>query len=314
MNQPLMTGFPSPDFFVGKFLHWLELYGAAWPATVAGMQQLGLVLAAALAAEMAMIGWQRCSLHKLLRPSASAKNDAPALLLTCLNLDGIVQAAMTLGTLYVATRAARQFAGDYVIIQFSNPMLTTLAYILVIDLFAYWIHRLSHCVPLLWALHRYHHSASEMNMVNGFRVHPVYSAIYALWMCIPLIFLGVPAEYPLVIGVLFRFHGLLKHSNLESDWGWFGRILLQSPQAHRLHHSIDEQHQNRNFSDTFQFWDLLFGTELDASVHGRRPLRFGVRDDAGTGHPLGYILRIYAEFLGACIPPLRPPPKPQSSA
>jgi sterol desaturase/sphingolipid hydroxylase (fatty acid hydroxylase superfamily) len=55
-------------------------------------------------------------------------------------------------------------------------------------------------------------------------------------------------------------HQLLIHSNITSSWGILGKYLLVSPAAHRLHHSINPVHFNKNYGNTFIFWDRLFGS------------------------------------------------------
>lgn len=36
--------------------------------------------------------------------------------------------------------------------------------------------------------------------------------------------------------------------------------MLNTPDLHRIHHSIDTQHLNANHALIFPLWDLLFGT------------------------------------------------------
>jgi len=36
--------------------------------------------------------------------------------------------------------------------------------------------------------------------------------------------------------------------------------MLSSPQYHRIHHSLEPQHINKNFAVWFPVWDILVGT------------------------------------------------------
>jgi sterol desaturase/sphingolipid hydroxylase (fatty acid hydroxylase superfamily) len=36
--------------------------------------------------------------------------------------------------------------------------------------------------------------------------------------------------------------------------------LLVTPQVHRIHHSVDAEHYNRNFADALPIFDIVFGT------------------------------------------------------
>ena len=49
------------------------------------------------------------------------------------------------------------------------------------------------------------------------------------------------------------------HMNLPVG---FGRLwwLVTSPQYHRIHHSIEREHRDKNFAVWFPIWDVLFGT------------------------------------------------------
>jgi sterol desaturase/sphingolipid hydroxylase (fatty acid hydroxylase superfamily) len=49
------------------------------------------------------------------------------------------------------------------------------------------------------------------------------------------------------------------HVNLRLDFGWFTPVLA-GPQYHRIHHSIREEHWNRNYAAFFPIWDIVFGT------------------------------------------------------
>jgi sterol desaturase/sphingolipid hydroxylase (fatty acid hydroxylase superfamily) len=40
---------------------------------------------------------------------------------------------------------------------------------------------------------------------------------------------------------------------------WLDRVLV-TPQVHRIHHSIDPVHHNRNFADALPIFDIVFGT------------------------------------------------------
>ena len=49
------------------------------------------------------------------------------------------------------------------------------------------------------------------------------------------------------------------HMNVRAGFGpvWF---LLNSPQCHRFHHSVQPEHHDKNFAGFFTFFDAIFGT------------------------------------------------------
>ncbi|MEA5517948.1 sterol desaturase family protein [Limnoraphis robusta Tam1] len=135
-----------------------------------------------------------------------------------------------------------------------------LLYLGITDFFYYWFHRCQHTKPFLWEQHKFHHSEVSLNVTSTQRVH---------WLEDPLIllFLSVP------MGILFQFEGLeigilafiqvlwlqFIHMNLRLELGWFSP-LITGPQHHRIHHSFQEKHLDKNFAAFFPFWDILFGT------------------------------------------------------
>ncbi len=48
--------------------------------------------------------------------------------------------------------------------------------------------------------------------------------------------------------IVNQFYQLLVHTNVTWTWGWFGRWVLISPAAHRLHHSTNPEHYGKNLS------------------------------------------------------------------
>ncbi|ACB52389.1 conserved hypothetical protein [Crocosphaera subtropica ATCC 51142] len=137
--------------------------------------------------------------------------------------------------------------------------LMALFYFLVTDFFYYWFHRWQHTTRL-WEQHKFHHSEMSLNVTSTRRVH---------WLEDPLLllFLGLP------MGLLFQFNGLALgiltfieilwlqfiHLNLRLNLGWLSPVIT-GPQYHRLHHSFQTEHLDKNFAAFFPLWDILFGT------------------------------------------------------
>ncbi|QDT13268.1 sterol desaturase family protein [Planctomycetes bacterium K23_9] len=134
--------------------------------------------------------------------------------------------------------------------------------ILTVDLVRYAIHVCRHKVPLLWRFHATHHSTRELNQFSAYRMHPVDYAFSVAVAAIPFSLFQIPVEgfviYQVITGVLGRTH----HAAVSWRWPILNRVLV-SPQAHRVHHSIDESHYHKNYGLTFSLWDRLFGTYHD---------------------------------------------------
>lgn len=165
---------------------------------------------------------------------------------------------------------------------------TIAAYVLAADLLHYGYHRLSHSVPLFWALHRTHHSATEMGVSVSYRENWVYFLLMPdLWLAGLLIALG-GAEAVLAGQLIFGLANVLIHSAFAWD-AWLFRQpwsrplglalerLVQLPSTHRAHHALQDE-QGRapqvNFGQLLMIWDLMFGTAH--LPHGRSPAAYGV--------------------------------------
>ena len=138
--------------------------------------------------------------------------------------------------------------------------IASLLYFAITDFFYYWFHRWQHTISFLWEQHKFHHSEKSLNVTSTRRVH---------WLEDPLLllFLGIP------MGLLFQFNSLaigiltfieilwlqFIHMNLRLELGWFSRIVT-APQYHRIHHSFQTKHLDKNFAAFFPFWDIVFGT------------------------------------------------------
>jgi sterol desaturase/sphingolipid hydroxylase (fatty acid hydroxylase superfamily) len=129
----------------------------------------------------------------------------------------------------------------------------------VFDFFYYWLHRSQHAFGKLWRLHSVHHSIEELNIVNSFHhvTEPVVQVAFAL---VPAIFLiGIDYPFVMAMAVLFRVQMSLIHANCRLRYGPL-KYVFAEPIYHRIHHSIEKQHWDKNFAAFFPVWDVIFGT------------------------------------------------------
>lgn len=132
--------------------------------------------------------------------------------------------------------------------------------ILVYDFFFYWWHRTQHTNRWLWELHKLHHTDGNMNITTTKRQHFLEEPLKALFIGVPLtlFFSFTPVEAVLVT----RLSGVWQffiHANVNWRFGPL-TLILCGPQFHRIHHSTEPEHLNRNFAVWFPIWDVLFGT------------------------------------------------------
>lgn len=129
--------------------------------------------------------------------------------------------------------------------------------VLISDLFAYWYHRFQH--RYLWRFHAVHHSITDMSAVNSY--HHISETFFStLITAIPLSLITVNYGPTVgIIGVLTWFQVVFLHSPTTLSFGPFREVVADN-RFHRIHHSLEHHHFDKNFAITFSFWDRLFGT------------------------------------------------------
>lgn len=172
------------------------------------------------------------------------------------------------------------------------PVWATVALLLVgDDMTQYWWHRLSHS-PLLWPLHRAHHSASYMSIRITFRNNFFYYLMMpGLWIAGTLLYLGIDGlVYALYIVVKlavilgahcsWRWDEPLYKVRALHPLMWLLERTISTPATHWAHHAITNEdgvgHYKGNFGNLLFIWDMLFGS---AHITRRYPEQVGLRDD-----------------------------------
>ncbi len=138
--------------------------------------------------------------------------------------------------------------------------LQIIAAMLLAEFFIWFNHYVRHKIRTLWYFHAVHHSQKEMNVFTDDRAHIVDLLIGSLLTFIPFFIFHVSNLYAVtLIGIYKPIHNRFIHANLKINLGWLGR-LFTSPQFHRVHHSVEPAHLDKNFGVYFSIYDYLFGT------------------------------------------------------
>jgi sterol desaturase/sphingolipid hydroxylase (fatty acid hydroxylase superfamily) len=132
-------------------------------------------------------------------------------------------------------------------------------FLVVSDLYSYWVHRLSHTVPALWAMHSLHHSAEALTLITGARHLWLEGAVTtAFFPLIAVLFRTTPEVVTAALAFGFLPNGCA-HLNVRLHLGRFS-TWINGPQWHRIHHSIQPEHFDKNFAAIFPIWDVIFRT------------------------------------------------------
>src|SRR6266404_3990066 len=130
---------------------------------------------------------------------------------------------------------------------------------LVYDFLYYWFHRILHNITVLWRVHSVHHSIEELNAVNDYH-HWLEDALRVPLILVPMsLLVRVDATVLIICIMILRFMGQMTHANSKISYG-FLRYVIAEPRFHRIHHSLEERHFDKNFAFMFPMWDVIFGT------------------------------------------------------
>lgn len=134
--------------------------------------------------------------------------------------------------------------------------------VVLLDLAIYWQHRWMHRLPLLWRLHRLHHSDTGFDVTTGLRFHPFEMALSMAYKLALVAALGAPALAVLVFELLLSVGALFTHADFALPPALDRRLrwLLVTPSMHRIHHSTWQSETDSNYGFHLSIWDRLFGS------------------------------------------------------
>lgn len=131
---------------------------------------------------------------------------------------------------------------------------------LILDMMIYWQHRLFHKVPILWRLHRLHHSDTDFDTSTGLRFHP-FEALISLFNRLLIVYIfGISFMTLVAFEIVLNFASMFNHSNfaLPKSVELSLRNYIITPDLHRIHHSVDLRDSNHNFGFSITLWDFIF--------------------------------------------------------
>lgn len=150
--------------------------------------------------------------------------------------------------------------------------------VVLLDLAIWAQHLTMHKVPVLWRLHRVHHSDLAFDATTAVRFHPLEIALSMLLKIAVVIAIGAPAAAVIVSEVLLSGGALFNHGNvrLPAAVDRIVRAVIVTPDMHRVHHSIRRQETDSNYGFFFSFWDRLFRTYRAQPKDGHAGMTIGL--------------------------------------
>jgi sterol desaturase/sphingolipid hydroxylase (fatty acid hydroxylase superfamily) len=164
-----------------------------------------------------------------------------------------------------------------------------LVFVVFLDLLVWATHFAHHKIQLLWHFHLIHHSQKQMSFFNEEREHLVERVLNFTVRFFPLTMIGLTFPQNVYAGMIITWYTWFCHANIRTNLGPLKYILV-TPQSHRVHHSLELKHWDKNFAAYFTLWDRVFGTfHADYDEYpttGIPNVCFPCEQDAGRGNPL----------------------------
>lgn len=151
---------------------------------------------------------------------------------------------------------------------------------IVLDLTIYFQHKLFHIVPILWNLHRMHHTDMDLDFSSALRFHPFEIFISIGIKVLTMWIWGISSNTLIVFEMFINLFAMFNHSNfyLPLKIDSIIRRVIITPDMHRVHHSIHMSECNSNYGTIFSFWDFIFKTYMKEPRDGHDKMILGVKN------------------------------------
>jgi len=171
----------------------------------------------------------------------------------------------------------------FVLYKLEHAWIVVIIAFIVKDFSGYWMHRLNHRVNILWNRHIIHHSSEDFNLSCALRQSISNTFRFSAIFMIPAAILGIPAYYFAIIGPIQLFMQFWYHTTLITNLGWLEKIIV-TPSHHRVHHAINKEYIDKNYSQIFIIWDKIFGT-FQSELEDVKPI-YGTLQPVNTWNPI----------------------------
>ncbi len=159
--------------------------------------------------------------------------------------------------------------------------------IIILDWVIWAQHLITHKVPVLWRLHRVHHSDVEMDATTAVRFHPLEIIFSIFVKSAAILVLGPAAAAVVVFEALVNGSAIFNHANfnLPRPLDIIVRAVFVTPDMHRVHHSVHRHETDSNYGFFLSIWDKIFNTYVPQPQDGHDEMEIGLaewQDDAPT--------------------------------
>jgi len=195
----------------------------------------------------------------------------------------LVRLLIPIGTVTVAEISMARDWGLFNIIDAGFWVSFVLSFLLM-DLVIYGQHVVTHQIPLLWRIHRVHHTDLDFDVTTAVRFHPfeIILSMFIKFFCIALF--GAPVVAVIVFEIILNISSMFNHSNIQipiSIDRWL-RFFIVTPDMHRVHHSVIKVETNSNYGFNIPWWDRIFRTYRPQPSAGHTKMKVGLNEFKGN--------------------------------
>ena len=181
------------------------------------------------------------------------------------------------------------------------PALELVLAVVILD-GAIWLqHLVTHKVPLLWRLHQVHHTDKDLDASSALRFHPLEILLSSAYKVVLALLLGPSAAAIILFEILLNMSAMFNHTNLALP-RWLDRILrmvIVTPDMHRVHHSIEREEHDTNYGFCLSIWDRMFRTYTREPAGGQLGMTIGLaHHQSSPTNALGWTLKLPFGQLG----------------
>lgn len=153
-----------------------------------------------------------------------------------------------------------------------------IAGVVALDFIIYLQHVIFHAIPILWRLHMVHHADLDIDVTTGNRFHPIEIFLSMVIKTASVLLIGVTPWSVLIFEVLLNATSMFNHSNVNMPKyiDRIIRLMIVTPDMHRIHHSTIRQETNSNFGFNIPWWDRLLGTYRHDPAKGHEGMTIGL--------------------------------------
>jgi sterol desaturase/sphingolipid hydroxylase (fatty acid hydroxylase superfamily) len=197
--------------------------------------------------------------------------------LTALNI--AVIGAIPVSGVFVADYAREHGIGILNVLEVA-PVIALAIGLLFRSIVSWATHIAMHRIPLLWRVHRVHHTDPYLDVSTTVRFHPIEFLINTPILLACVLAIGISPATLMLYELLDTAMAVFTHANIRIPRRLerVMRFVLVTPDMHRVHHSSWQPETDSNYGATFSVWDHLFGTYRDKAAESLPGMQLGLTE------------------------------------